>query len=183
MIYGYGRVSTGDQSLDAQIEELKAAGCQQVFTEKVSGARVDRRQLTKLMTKLGKHDSLVVCRLDRLARSSRNLLNILHEVGMKEAIFRSIHDPWADTATAQGRLMLTVLGGLAEFERALICSRTGEGRERAMRAGVKFGRKPKLTRHQRLEAVQRRGNGESLMAIARTFNVSHSTISRIRSAT
>jgi DNA invertase Pin-like site-specific DNA recombinase len=107
-------------------------------------------------------------------------LNVLHELGEKKATFRSLHDPWADTSTPHGRLMVTVLAGLAEFERSLIRSRTSEGRARALREGVKFGRKPKLTAHQRREALRRRDAGESLGAIARTYNVSHSTISRLR---
>ena len=179
MIYGYARVSTDGQSLDAQLAELKGAGCEKIFQEKISGARSDRKELARLMAKLGKGDILVVCRLDRLARSSRDLLNILHEIGTKEAKFRSLGDPWADTSTPHGRLMLTVLGGLAEFERSLIRARTSEGRERAMREGVRFGRKPKLTSHQRREAIARRANGKTLAAIAKTYNVSHSTISRL----
>ena len=161
MIYGYARVSSESQSVDAQLDELKAAGCTRVFQEKISGARSDRRELARLMDKLGKGDTLVVCRLDRLARSSRDLLNILHEIGGKKATFRSLGDPWADTSTPHGRLMLTVLGGLAEFERTLIRARTGEGRARAMRDGVRFGRKPKLTSHQKREALARRDKGET----------------------
>jgi DNA invertase Pin-like site-specific DNA recombinase len=179
VIYGYARVSSDGQCLDAQLDELKRAGCERVFREKVSGARSDRRQLAKLMAKLGNGDTLVICRLDRLARSSRDLLNILHDVTAKGATFRSIHDPWADTSTPHGKLMVTVLGGLAEFERSLIRTRTSEGRERAMRNGVRFGRKPKLTDHQRKEALRRRENGEPLTAIGRSYNVSHSTISRL----
>ncbi len=179
MIYGYARVSSDGQSLDGQVDELKKAGVQRLFREKISGARSDRPELTKLMAKLGKGDTLVVSRLDRLARSSRDLLNILHDVGAKGAAFRSLGDPWADTSTPHGRLMLTVLGGLAEFERSLIRTRTGEGRARAMREGVRFGRKPKLTAHQIREAVRRRSSGETLTSIARSYNVSHSTISRL----
>jgi DNA invertase Pin-like site-specific DNA recombinase len=180
MIFGYGRVSTDGQSLDAQLEELKAAGCHKIFQEQISGVgRSDRRELARLMAKLGKGDTLVVCRLDRLARCSRDLLNLLHEVGLKEAKFRSLHDPWADTTSPHGRLLLAVLGGLSEFERSLIRARTSEGRERAMREGVKFGRKPKLTPHQMREAIHRRESGETLTAIAKSYNVSHSTISRL----
>ena len=180
MILGYARVSSDGQSLEAQLDELKRAGCERVFREKVSGARSDRRELAKLMGKLANGDTLIVTRLDRLARSSRDLLNILHDVTAKGATFRSIHDPWADTSTPHGKLMVTVLGGLAEFERSLIRTRTGEGRERAMRNGVRFGRKPKLTAHQRQEAIQRRESGETTTAIARSFNVSHSTICRLK---
>jgi DNA invertase Pin-like site-specific DNA recombinase len=179
MMIGYARVSSDGQRLDTQLEELKRAGVQRVFQEKISGARSDRRELSRLMNKLRTGDTLVVCRLDRLARSSRDLLNILHEISVKGATFRSLHDPWADTTSPHGRLMLIVLGGLAEFERSLIRTRTGEGRARAMREGVRFGRKPKLTQHQRREALKRRESGETLTAIARSYNVSHSTISRL----
>jgi DNA invertase Pin-like site-specific DNA recombinase len=116
---------------------------------------------------------LVVTRLDRLARSTRDLLNLLGTIAEKGAGFKSLRDTWADTTTAHGRLMLTVLGGLAEFERELIRTRTGEGR-------VILGRKPKLTGHQRREAIGRREAGEVLTDIARSYNVSHSTISRLR---
>ena len=180
LIYGYARVSSDGQSLDAQLDELKQAGCERVFQEKISGARSDRQELRKVMAKLDEGDVLIVSRLDRLARSSRDLLNILHDVAAKGVTFRSIHDVWADTSTAHGRLMVTVLGGLAEFERSLIIARTGEGRARAMRDGVRFGRKPKLTAHQRQEAIQRRESGETTTAIARSFNVSHSTICRLK---
>jgi DNA invertase Pin-like site-specific DNA recombinase len=124
-------------------------------------------------------DVLVVTRLDRLARSTRDLLNTLAAIGDKGAGFRSLADAWADTTTPHGRLMLTVLGGLAEFERSLILARTGEGRERAMARGIKFGRKPKLTGHQIAEAKARREAGEALTDIGRSYNVSHSTISRL----
>ncbi|MCP4780948.1 MAG: recombinase family protein [Hyphomicrobium sp.] len=180
MIVGYARVSTDGQSLDAQLDELKQAGCERVFQEKISGTRSDRQELAKVMAKLDEGDILIVSRLDRLARSSRDLLNILHEVAAKRVTFRSIHDVWADTSTAHGQLMVTVLAGLAEFERSLIRARTSEGRARAMRDGVRFGRKPKLTAHQRQEALRRRENGETTTALARSFNVSHSTICRLK---
>jgi DNA invertase Pin-like site-specific DNA recombinase len=118
-------------------------------------------------------------RLDRLARSTRDLLNTLAAITERRAGFRSLADTWADTTTAHGRLMLTVLGGLAEFERDLIRTRTAEGRERAKARGVRLGRKPKLTSHQQREAVKRRDTGETLADIARSYNVSHSTISRL----
>src|SRR2546423_2866754 len=178
-VYGYGRVSTDGQSLSAQLAELKAAKCAKVFQEKVSGARSDRNQLARLMAVLKKGDVLVVTRLDRLARSTRDLLNLLGTIAEKGAGFKSLRDTWADTTTAHGRLMLAVLGGLAEFERELIRTRTGEGRARAMARGVVLGRKPKLNKHQRQEAIARRQAGEVLTDIARTFGVSHSTISRL----
>jgi DNA invertase Pin-like site-specific DNA recombinase len=177
--FGYARVSTDGQSLTAQVAELKVANCQRVFQEKISGARADRKQLTRLIAGLDKGDILVVTSLDRLARSTRDLLNILGAVAEKGAGFKSLRDAWADTTTPHGRLMLTVLGGLAEFERELIRTRTGEGRQRAMAKGVIMGRRPKLTVHQRREAIARRESGEVLTDIARSFNVSHSTISRL----
>ncbi len=168
-------MSTDGQSLSAQLAELKAAKCARIFQEKISGARSDRKQLTRLMAVLGKGDA----RLDRLARSTRDLLNLIGTIAEKGAGFKSLRDTWADTTTAHGRLMLTVLGGLAEFERELIRTRTGEGRERAKARGVILGRKPKLTGHQRREAIARREAGEVLTDIARSYNVSHSTISRL----
>jgi DNA invertase Pin-like site-specific DNA recombinase len=178
--YGYARVSTDGQSLDAQVQELKAAGAEKVFREKISGAVSDRAQLRRAVDALEKDDVLLVTRLDRLARSTRDLLNTLAKVAAKKAGFRSLRDTWADTTTPHGRLMLTVLAGLAEFERELIRSRTGEGRERAIARGVRMGRRPKLTPHQRGEALARRAAGEPLVDIAKTYAVSHSTISRLR---
>ena len=178
-MYGYARVSTDGQSLDAQLSQLKKAGCEKIYKEKICGARSDRAQLSRALSELGSGDVLVVTRLDRLARSTRDLLNVLANITDKRAGFRSLCDTWVDTTNPHGRLMLIVLGGLAEFERELIRVRTGEGRARAKARGVKLGRKPKLTLHQTREAVSRREAGETLMDIARSFNVSHSTISRL----
>jgi DNA invertase Pin-like site-specific DNA recombinase len=155
-----------------------AAGCAKVYSEKASGAKTDRAELAKVIRKLDGGDVLVVTRLDRLARSTRDLLNVLATIAEKGAGFKSLADAWADTTTAHGRLMLTVLGGLAEFERELIRARTAEGRVRAQARGVHMGRPPKLTAHQRAEALARRENGDSLMDIARTYGVSHTTIAR-----
>jgi DNA invertase Pin-like site-specific DNA recombinase len=127
---------------------------------------------------LGAGDVLLVTRLDRLARSTRDLLNVLDAVTKAGAGFRSLEDTWADTTTPHGRLMLTILGGLAEFEQELIKARIDEGRKRAQARLVKFGRKLKLTPHQIREAVARRAAGEALVEIGRSYNVSHSTISR-----
>jgi DNA invertase Pin-like site-specific DNA recombinase len=179
MIYGYARVSTDGQSVDAQFKQVRVARADKVFRETASGAQSDRAGLRQVLGRLGKGDVLMVTRLDRLARSTRDLLNTLAAVAVREAWFRSLGDAWADTTTAHGRLMLTVLGGLAEFERELIRARIGEGRERAKARGVKMGRKAKLTPHQIREAVGRRDIGETVREIARTYHVSHSTISRL----
>jgi DNA invertase Pin-like site-specific DNA recombinase len=179
MIYGYARVSTDGQSVDAQVKQLRAAGAEKVLRETASGARADRAQLRRALKEIDEGDVLMVTRLDRLARSTRDLLNTLAQIADKGSGFRSLGDTWADTTTAPGRLMLTVLGGLAEFERELIRARTTEGRARAVARGVKLGRKPKLTAHQQKEAIRRRDAGEPTREIARMFNVSHSTISRL----
>jgi DNA invertase Pin-like site-specific DNA recombinase len=144
-VFGHARVSTEGQSPSAQLAELKAAGAQRIFQEKVPGARSDRKQLRRLLAELDDGDAVFVTRLDRLARSTRDLLNILATIGEARASFRFLHDAWAATTTPHGRLILTVLGGLAEFERHLIVARTSEGRQRAKARGVLFGRPPKLT--------------------------------------
>jgi DNA invertase Pin-like site-specific DNA recombinase len=183
MIYGYARVSTDGQSVAAQVAALRKHGAGKVFREVASGAKTDRAQLRRLLDQLDADDVLMVTRLDRLARSTRDLLNTVAAITAKEAGLRSLGDAWADTTTPHGRLMLTVLGGLAEFERDLIRARTGEGRERAKARGVKLGRKPKLTDHQRREAIRRRDvDGETVREIARSYNISHSTISRLHNA-
>ena len=180
MKYGYARVSTDGQSVDAQVRQLTKAGCKKVFRETASGAKTDRSQLRRVLDQLAAGDVLVVTRLDRLARSTRDLLNTLATITDRKAGFRSVGDAWADTTTAHGRLMLTVLGGLAEFERELIRARTGEGRARAQANGKSLGRPFKLTEHQRREAIKRRDGGdETLAEIGRSYNVSAATISRL----
>jgi len=180
MILGYARVSTDGQSVDAQVKALRAAGAEKVWRETASGAKTVRPQLRRALAQLDKGDVLLVTRLDRLARSTRDLLNTLAAIADKGAGFRSLGDTWADTTTAHGRLMLTVLGGLAEFERELILARTSEGRARAVANGVKLGRKPTLTHHQQREAIKRvKAEKETLGEIARSYNVSRWTISRL----
>ena len=179
MIVGYARVSTDGQSLEAQHTALATAGAERVYAEKQSGIKTDRAALARCLRGLEAGDVLLVTKLDRLARSTRDLLNTLAAIADRGASFKSLDDPWADTTTPHGKLMITVLGGLAEFERHLILARTNEGRERANARGVRFGRKLKLTKHQREEALARRAAGEALAEIGRSYNVSHSTISRL----
>jgi DNA invertase Pin-like site-specific DNA recombinase len=148
-----------------------------------SGAKTDRPQLRRVLDQLAEGDVLMVTRLDRLARSTRDLLNTLAAIIAKKAGFKSIGDTWADTTTSHGRLMLTVLGGLAEFERDLIRARTSEGRARAVARGQRMGRPPKLTPHQKRKAIKRRDTGnETLADIGRSYNVSAATISRLTAA-
>jgi DNA invertase Pin-like site-specific DNA recombinase len=180
--FGYARVSTRDQDLASQVAALQAAGCGNIFKEKASGTRTDRPELAKAIRRLEVGDVLVVTRLDRLARSTRDLLNILDAVAKAGASFKSLADTWADTTTAHGKLLLTVLGGLAEFERELIRARTDDGRKRAKARGVKFGRPVKLTTHQRQEALQRLADGAVQADLARSYGVSEATISRLAAA-
>jgi DNA invertase Pin-like site-specific DNA recombinase len=179
MIYGYARVSTDGQSVAVQVAQLTAAGAAKVFREVASGEKTDRAQLARVLAQIEPGDMLLVTRLDRLARSTRDLLNTLATIAERHAGFRSLGDVWADTTTPHGRLMLTVLGGLAEFERELIRARTGEGRARAKARGQSLGRPFKLTSHQKKEALARKARGEPVREIAKSFNVSAATISRL----
>src|SRR5947207_5437171 len=178
-IYAYARVSTAGQDLTAQIDALKSAGAKTIFREKVSGVKADRPQLAKLMAALQRGDTVIVTKLDRLGRSTRELLDLIDRIGKAGATFRSLGDPLWDTSSPQGRLLSTLLAAIAEFERELIRERTGEGRKRAMANGVRFGRKPKLSSYQRAEAIKRRAAGEILATIARSYAVDVSTISRL----
>jgi DNA invertase Pin-like site-specific DNA recombinase len=171
-VLGYARVSTVDQDYAWQAEALKAAGAEKVFNEKISGARADRPQLAKLMDALKADDVVMVTKLDRLGRSTTELFALLDRIDKVRAGFRSLGDPMWDTTTPQGKLLRTILAGVAE--------RTSEGRKRAMANGVRFGRKPKLTAHQRTEAIQRRAAGETLTDIAKSYAVDVSTISRLK---
>jgi len=178
MQYGYARVSTAKQDCENQKEALKAAGCEVVFTEKASGAKTDRTALRKAIARLEEGDVLMVTRLDRLARSTRDLLNILDEVSQRGASFKSLADTWADTTTAQGRLMLTILGGLAEFERTLILSRTEAGIAKAREQGKKFGRPSALDAGQKRKIADRYAAGETMAELAREYECGEATIFR-----
>jgi DNA invertase Pin-like site-specific DNA recombinase len=176
---GYARVSTYGQTLDAQLKQLRGEGCTKIYREKVNGARPDRRELLRLLKNLTPGDVVTVTRIDRLARSTFDLFAIVKQIVDAKAQFRSLAEPWADTGTRTGRLMIAVLGGLAEVERDLIRTRTAEGRSRAKARGQHMGRPPKLTETQKAEARRRRAHGATLTELARSYNVSTSTISRL----
>jgi DNA invertase Pin-like site-specific DNA recombinase len=158
MKYGYARISTDGRRIEAQVRQLAKAGCKSIEA----------------------NDVVIVTRLDRLARSTRDLLNTLAAIADRKPGFRLLGDKWTDTTTAHGRLMLTVLGRLAEFKRELIRTRTDEGRARAVARGAKLGRKPKLTPHQQHEAAMRHADAKVVRAIARSYAVHHGTISSLR---
>jgi DNA invertase Pin-like site-specific DNA recombinase len=178
---GYARVSTYGQTLDAQLEQLRAAGCtsRNIYREKVTGARADRRELLRMLKALAPGDVVTVTRIDRLARSTFDLFAIVKQIVDAGAQFRSLAEPWADTGTSTGRLMIAVLGGLADVERDLIRTRTAEGRSGAKAQGQHMGRPPKLTPQQQKEARQRRAEGATLKELADTYNVGRATISRL----
>ena len=176
---GYARVSTYGQTLDAQLEQLRANGCAKIYREKASGACVDRRELLRLLKVIATDDVVTVTRIDRLARLTFDLFAIVKQIVDAGGQFRSLAEPWADTATSTGRLMIAVLGGLADVERDLIRTRTAEGRSRAKARGQHMGRPPKLNPTQQAEARQRRAEGATLAELARSYDVRRATISRL----
>src|SRR6266852_7312876 len=173
---GYARVSTYGQTLHAQFAELQGAGCSKIYREKVTGAHSDRRELLKMLKALAPGDVVTVTRIDRLARSTFYLFAIVKQIVDAKAQFRSLAEPWADTGTSTGRLMIAVLGGLADVERDLIRTRTAEGRSRAQAQGQRMGRPPALTPSQQNEATRRRTRGATLHELAKSYNVGISTI-------
>ncbi|MDH0913069.1 recombinase family protein [Rhizobium pusense] len=176
---GYARVSTVGQTLEAQLEQLAAAGCVSIYREKISGAESNRRELNRLLKVLRNGDVLVVTRIDRLARSTFDLFAIIKQVVESGGQFHSLAEPWADTSTSTGRMMIAVLGGLADVERDLIRTRTSEGRTRAKERGQHMGRPPKLSPHQKREIHQRRQDGATVADLARSYGVGKATIYRV----
>lgn len=176
---GYARVSTIGQTLEHQVKTLKEYGCHRIYCEKASGADTNRLELRKLIENLREGQSIVVTRIDRLARSTFDLFAIVKSITDKKAQFYSLAEPWTDTSTSTGRLMLAVLGGLADVERDLIRTRTSEGRARAIAQGKKMGRPRRITDIQRIEIIQKLKNGETLEKIAKTFGINSGTVSRI----
>ncbi len=178
MLIGYARVSTDDQDLSIQRGKLEAAGCERRFEEKISGAKADRPELGRLLEHLRDGDVVVVARLDRLARSTVDLLNIADKLNAIGAGLKSLAEPWADTTSPAGRLVLTMLAGVAEFERSLILERTGAGRQAAKEKGVRFGRPPALEAEQVALGRRLLGEGKSLRQAAGLLGVSHTTLGR-----
>ncbi len=181
-LVGYARVSTVDQDLDGQIEKLTAAGCKRIYSEKLSGAKADNRpELVALLASLQSGDTLIVTRLDRLARSTVDLLTVLDSVQARGATFKSLTETWADLTTPQGKLILTIMGAFATWERELIKARCNEGRARARAAGKRLGgpRTRKLDDGQRDNIIGLRRLGRSLTDIAADFGVSRDTVKRV----
>lgn len=179
MIYGYARVSSNGQDLAQQLAQLDAAGCTEIYREKVSAATAERPQLKRAIGALDAGDVLMVTSTDRLARNTRDLLNILHAVKEAGAGFRSIAEPMVDTTSQFAEVVIAVLGIAASYERQRITERTAAGRVQAKARGVKFGRRAALTPHQQTEALQRLAAGDTQRTVAALFDVDQATISRL----
>ena len=180
-VIGYARVSTEGQELEIQEAQLRACGCLKIYAEKESGVKDDRRMLRRMVAALKPGDVVIVSALDRLTRGGPfKTLSVLQDITSRGASYRSLAEPWADTTTELGEVLAALVGYIARKTREDIIRRTSAGRERAMARGVKFGRKPKLTELQRREAVARKRSGERLASVARSYNVSATTISRLR---
>jgi DNA invertase Pin-like site-specific DNA recombinase len=179
MKYGYARVSSKAQDYQAQVEALKAAGCEKTYSEKASAKSTDGRpEFGKLLKALLPGDTVVVTKLDRLARSSRDLHNIIHELDGLSCGFVSLGESWCDTTTSAGRLMLTIMGGIAQFERELIRARTDEGIERAKRLGKKFGRPDRLDAGQKRKIAELYASGKTMPELAEEYGCGVGTIWR-----
>jgi DNA invertase Pin-like site-specific DNA recombinase len=179
MRYGYARVSSNTQDYAAQVDALKAAGCARVFSEKASGKSTNGRpELAKLMKVLQPGDAVAVTKLDRIARSSRDLHNIIGELQERGCGFVSLGDSWCDTTSDVGRLVLAIMGGIAEFERSLIRNRCQAGIERAKAKGTKFGRPTALDVGERKRIAERYAAGETMAELAREYGVGEATVWR-----
>ncbi len=178
MLIGYARVSTDDQHLDSQRSSLREFGCERIYEEKVSGVQRQRPELARLLDNLRKNDVLVFTRLDRLARSTRDLLEIAEVLNERGVGIRSLAEPWVDTTSASGKMVLTVFAGIAEFERSLIVERTRTGRIAAQKKGVRFGRPPKLSAEQIAMGQRLIAEGSSVRDAAHILNCHHATLYR-----
>lgn len=180
-ILGYARVSTSGQVLDIQELQLRAEGCTKIYAEKQSGISPKRPLLKQLLRDVQPGDVVIFAALDRLTREGPyKTLQALEWITSRGATYKSLAEPWADTTTELGEVLAALVGYIARKTRQDIIRRTTAGRERARAAGVKFGRRPKLTLHQRHEAMTRRGKGEAAESIAKSLSVSASTIRRIK---
>ena len=177
MKYGYARVSTADQNNRSQRDVLKAAGCEKVIVDQVSGASATRPKLDKLLAKIEAGDMLAVYRLDRLGRSLSHLIDVVGGLEAKGAGFQSLSEN-IDTTTAGGRLVFHLMGALAEFERSLIAERTQARLQAARKRGVRVGRPLALTSAQVKHARKLIDGGETPTAVARSLGVSRSTLYR-----
>jgi DNA invertase Pin-like site-specific DNA recombinase len=180
MIYGYARISTDGQSVAAQVAASRKHGAAKVFREVASGAKTDRAQLRRMLDQLDVGDVVITPPVDRLSRDTTDLLVIARDMQRAGAGIRSLAEPFLDTTSDFAEIIFAILGVAAKLERRRILERTARGRADAKEKGVKFGRKPTLTPHQQKEARARLDAGETQRSVARSYNVSQSTISRLQ---
>lgn len=180
MKIGYARVSSVDQDLSIQISQLEAAGCEHVYREKQSGKDTKRPQLQRLLGNIRPRDVILVAKLDRLARSTADLLALVRQITGLEAALVSLAEPWADTSSPAGTLIVTVMAGIAQFEHSRLIERCNEGRAAAKARGQSLGRKFTLTRLQQSKALEMLDAGQHPKEVSRIFNVDVSTIYRLR---
>ena len=179
MKIGYARVSTLEQNLDLQLQALKKAGCRRIFQEKISAGTRNRPEFQRMLDQIRAGDTIAVWKLDRLARSTRDLLETMETIQQIGAKFQSLSEPWADTTTHAGKMIMTIFAGIAEFERGLIRERTSAGREAARKRGVRFGRPRKLTPEQENLARRLVSEGKAVQELAAAFKVHAATIYRL----
>jgi len=175
----YARVSTLEQNLDLQLQALKKAGCRRIFQEKISAGARNRPEFQRMLDQIRAGDTIAVWKLDRLARSTRDLLETMETIQQIGAKFQSLSEPWADTTTHAGKMIMTIFAGIAEFERGLIRERTSAGREAARKRGVRFGRPRKLTPEQENLARRLVSEGKAVQELAAAFKVHAATIYRL----
>ena len=184
MKIGYARVSTLDQHLDLQMQALKKEGCKKIFREKISGASRERPEFQRMLDQIREGDTIVVWKLDRLARSTRDLLDIMETIREAGGKFQSLSEPWADTPSHAGKMIMTIFAGIAEFERDLIRERTSAGRVAASiseaRNTVRTPRK--LNPDQAALAMRLLNEGKLVSEVAKTFGVHVATVYRLAAA-
>lgn len=177
-LIGYARVSSIGQSYESQVETLAAQGCVKIFREKMSGADDSRPELKRCLEQLGPGDTLIVTKLDRVARSLTHLLRIVEELKGRHIGFRCVYDA-IDTTTPMGIFFLQIMGSVAELERSMIAERTARGREVARKKGIRMGRKSRFTDADGREMYMMRKSGATYAEIGGAFNCRHTTVSRL----
>jgi DNA invertase Pin-like site-specific DNA recombinase len=178
MKFGYARVSTVEQNLGLQIDALLNADCDRIFEETISSRKVERPVWEQLQSLLRAGDTVMVYKLDRIARSTSELLAVMDRFNEMGVAVGSLHEPWVNTSSPSGKMIMTIMAGIAEFERELIRQRAADGREAAKRRGVHMGRPAKLNRGQIELIVSAKNNGHSVSELAASFRVSPDTIYR-----
>lgn len=178
MLLGYARVSTQDQNLNRQLDQLNDAGCMRIYTEKVSGTKVTRIELEKMLDQLREGDIIIVSELTRLSRSTKDLFTLIDRIEKQGANIKSLKESWLDTTTPHGKFMFTIFAGVSQFERDLIADRTREGLASARKRGIKGGRPPKSRDKIELALKMYNDKKYSIAQIEDATNVSKATLYR-----